>query len=253
MMVAHLSKHTLCISAPTVESGPTRRPTAALLWSTSGKPFRLSHLEGRKDWVGCAALVAPQYVRSTQATECGLISLNFEPGHPYFSALARMTVNLGIISLDWQKFAPYSADVRQLIGSNEVAYLDKLTALVAECVLDRQAAVQPIDRRIATAAEQLEVGIASPPTVSELAKQANLSEDRFSHLFTAQIGLSVRSYVVWRRYRRALLSLRERGNLTALAQNVGFYDQAQMTRTFVGFFGYQPSLLRDTDVIRLIG
>lgn len=252
-MVVHLRQHALSICAPTVLSGPTKRPAAVLIWSTTGKPFKLTDLPGGQQWVGQAALLAPQLVRSTHARECGVISLNFEPGHPKFPALAHMTQRDGLVALDHRRLRPYSNDLSQLIASNDGPCLDELTSHIAENLLDRLGTTPYIDRRIAAAAGRLESELAHPPSVRELARQAHLSEDRFSHLFTREIGLSVRSYVVWRRYRLALLSLKKRANLAEVAQTVGFYDQAHMTRTFVGFFGYQPSLLRNDDFIRITG
>ncbi|KAI9874237.1 MAG: hypothetical protein M1823_007733, partial [Watsoniomyces obsoletus] len=66
------------------------------------------------------------------------------------------------------------------------------------------------------------------------------------------LGLPVRSYLMWRRFRRALSALQTGADLTTIAHEVGFYDLAQMSRTFMTYYGYQPSRLKRPEVLRIV-
>ncbi|MGA9918255.1 MAG: helix-turn-helix domain-containing protein [Paraburkholderia sp.] len=101
------------------------------------------------------------------------------------------------------------------------------------------------DPRVDVVLDRIDAGLPQRrPSLATLAHSVSLSEDRLSHLFVETIGLPLRSYAVWRRYRRAIGSLASQIGLTELAVTVGFADAAHMTRTFNTFFGFSPSFLR---------
>ncbi|MFA9219234.1 MAG: helix-turn-helix domain-containing protein [Sphingomonadaceae bacterium] len=62
-------------------------------------------------------------------------------------------------------------------------------------------------------------------------------------MFVASIGMPLRSYVVWQRYKLAVRQISGARGLATLASSCGFADAAHMTRTFVDFFGLSPSAL----------
>jgi AraC family transcriptional regulator len=240
----HLTSHLLAIDAQSVRSGPTRRPAAVILWSDNGRPFKLSDPARGVSWEGNAGIVAPHFVRAINARDCELISLNFEPGHPFFSSLCSLTRDKGVIPVDPSRVKPYGPDLRSLISSKDSEELDRLANFVAGQFLPVDGTSLHGDARIRDIVARLESELSAPPSVLQLARWVGLSGDRLSHLFVEQVGIPVRSFIVWRRYRRALSSLQTLPDLTAVAHSVGFYDHAQMTRSFVRFFGYLPSVLR---------
>lgn len=74
----------------------------------------------------------------------------------------------------------------------------------------------------------------------QVADRLCLSESRLSHLFVDEIGIPLRTYQLWQRYRFAFSRLSDRTTLTHLASDTGFADAAHLTRTFVG---YSPGTL----------
>ncbi|WP_189248846.1 helix-turn-helix transcriptional regulator [Streptosporangium pseudovulgare] len=79
--------------------------------------------------------------------------------------------------------------------------------------------------------------------LAEIARAVHLSESRLSHLFTSELGLPFRPYVLWMRLRAALSSLSEGATLTEAAHTAGFADAAHLTRVVRRMMGQAPSSL----------
>jgi AraC-like DNA-binding protein len=77
--------------------------------------------------------------------------------------------------------------------------------------------------------------------VAELARAAELSPRRFRELFSSQIGMSCRQYLLWSRLRAAVAELVEGVGLTEAALDAGFSDAAHLTRSFRRMVGIAPS------------
>jgi AraC-like DNA-binding protein len=77
----------------------------------------------------------------------------------------------------------------------------------------------------------------------ELAKQVYLSESRFIHLFTEQVGIPPRRYLLWARLMDAVKGAIRAESLTSAAHTAGFADSAHLSRTFKRMFGEAPSFL----------
>jgi AraC-like DNA-binding protein len=78
---------------------------------------------------------------------------------------------------------------------------------------------------------------------SEVATHVHLSTSRLTHLFTNQVGIPLRRYVLWLRLRIAITRVRAGDDLTEAAHAAGFADSAHLTRTCREMFGLPPSLL----------
>ncbi|MBB6498784.1 AraC family transcriptional regulator [Pedobacter cryoconitis] len=79
--------------------------------------------------------------------------------------------------------------------------------------------------------------------IKELADAIYISPGRLIHLFTDQVGIPIRKYVLWRKLLTTLHQLMETKNLTVAALDGGFYDSPHFNRTFKKMFGLSPSLL----------
>ncbi|MDK1287564.1 helix-turn-helix transcriptional regulator [Pseudoalteromonas umbrosa] len=71
----------------------------------------------------------------------------------------------------------------------------------------------------------------------EVAQKYHLSESRFLHLFSEQVGIAWRPYLLWRRMLCALLILQKGTSATEAAFSAGFSDSAHLSRTFKNTFG----------------
>ena len=99
------------------------------------------------------------------------------------------------------------------------------------------------DPRIDQMLKMLKDCYLDPPPAAELARRVGLSEVRVVHLFSQQMGLPMRRYLLWLRLRSVIYSLALGQTLTEAAHAAGFADSAHMSRTFRGMFGLAPSLL----------
>jgi len=77
--------------------------------------------------------------------------------------------------------------------------------------------------------------------ITELAQQAGLSIRQLRHRFTQELGINPRSYLRWRRLRRAIASIEKGATLTEAAAEGGFADGAHLCRVFQAQFGMPPS------------
>ncbi len=77
--------------------------------------------------------------------------------------------------------------------------------------------------------------------VAELALAAELSPRRFREIFSSQIGMSCRQYLLWSRLRAAVAELMGGAGLTQAALGAGFSDAAHLTRSFRRMVGITPS------------
>lgn len=76
-----------------------------------------------------------------------------------------------------------------------------------------------------------------------LARQLKLSRSRLSHLFAEEIGIPLRTFLLWSKLRRALAGVAQGLSLTQAAHAGGFADSAHFSRTCVRMFGATPLAL----------
>ncbi len=71
----------------------------------------------------------------------------------------------------------------------------------------------------------------------EVASQLALSESRFLHLFSEELGIAWRPYLLWRRMMCAIQAIINNSSATDAAHLAGFSDSAHLSRTFRNNFG----------------
>jgi len=92
--------------------------------------------------------------------------------------------------------------------------------------------------------QYLKLNLHGDLTVQQMATALNISVSRFSHWFSESFGISYRSYRKWLRLLHTIQRINQRNNLTDLAHQGQFSDQAHFSRTCKQMFGIQPSLLK---------
>jgi len=110
-----------------------------------------------------------------------------------------------------------------------------------------------IDSRVAQSIEWIRSSRDEGISVQEIAAGVELSESRFSHLFTENVRIPVRRYLLWLRLRDAMHLLAQGKSLTETAHEAGFSDSAHLTRTFRGMLGIAPSaLIKESSLISFL-
>ena len=82
----------------------------------------------------------------------------------------------------------------------------------------------------------------------QLARICHLSPSRFSHWFSQETGMPLRSYRKWLRLIKALETAVLTGSLNRAAVEAGFSDQSHFNRAVSEAFGVRP-----TDILELLG
>ena len=112
----------------------------------------------------------------------------------------------------------------------------------------------PIDSRVAQSIEWIRSSREEGISVQEIAAGVELSESRFSHLFTENVRIPVRRYLLWLRLRDAMHLLAKGNSLTEIAHEAGFSDSAHLARTFRALLGIAPSALtKESTIISFLG
>jgi AraC-like DNA-binding protein len=78
---------------------------------------------------------------------------------------------------------------------------------------------------------------------TDVAAQAGVSASRLTHLFTDQVGIPLRRYVLWLRLQHVITTVQAGVDLTTAAHAAGFADSAHLSRTCRDMFGLPPSVM----------
>jgi AraC-like DNA-binding protein len=120
--------------------------------------------------------------------------------------------------------------------SLEVAVIEALDALALVCRA-RADHTRPVRRAV----DYLRERMADPLTLDEIAAFAGLDKFHLCRAFRSQIGLPPHTYLTHLRIARAKELLRSGVCASAIAPQVGFCDQAQLTRHFTRLVGTSPA------------
>ncbi|MCI5067831.1 AraC family transcriptional regulator [Acidovorax sp.] len=92
--------------------------------------------------------------------------------------------------------------------------------------------------------ECIEARLDTPLALAELARDAGVSVRHFSRAFSAAMGMPPHQYILRQRVERARILVSQGMPLAEVAQQVGFSDQSQLSRTFRRFTGCSPTAFR---------
>lgn len=89
--------------------------------------------------------------------------------------------------------------------------------------------------------------------IKELKLVTYLSESRLSHLFKAEMGISIKRFFVWTNLKKTIEQVvnGEKNMYQASIEN-GFYDQAHLSKAFKKIFGVTPSYTYNSRMIQVL-
>lgn len=105
---------------------------------------------------------------------------------------------------------------------------------------------EPVDPRVLAAIQYIQERVDQPIALEEVAAVAKLSPSRFRHLFVAETGMPLRTYLLWRRLLHVWTLLMQGETLSHAAHASGFADSAHLSRTARTMFGLPPSSMQMT-------
>lgn len=199
-----------------------------------------------------AFLVAANVRRGIRA-EHGFYSFNLEPTHRLAGAL-RVSV-LGsseVVDVAGRLDARLQAQIETAIKTPKAcseAYA--LSEDILQACFEGLSEHAPVDPRIFSVAHWLREHLPTRLQLDELTQMSGLSSSRLRHLFTEQLGISIKSYLLAMKMRKAAELFGADFSLTEVAHRMGFADSAHLTRAFRAYFSVTPSLLANRQLVDL--
>ncbi|HET9933153.1 MAG TPA: helix-turn-helix domain-containing protein [Polyangiaceae bacterium] len=182
----------------------------------------------------------PLEVEHARATD--LLGATLSPG----SAMALLSIEGRALSPDW---TPLDAVLGELGRALAERVADAPSTLLRVSVIETflLARLAPKDLRLERALSVIDSS-EGRVAVAELGRESGASPRNLSRLFHAWVGLSPKRFARIARAQAALrrLSEIETGDLGALAAELGFADQAHLTRELKAIAGAAPSHLAET-------
>ncbi|MCC4309935.1 helix-turn-helix transcriptional regulator [Alcanivorax marinus] len=235
-----------------IVSGLTQRHTLTLLVSLGDQGFELGDAQGQRQRF-TAALVGNQTPRSLDAGLEPLLSLNFDPQSYEYHCLAAMLGRRPVRSVILMPDRVDHEAVRAAgEGRLEPAGLFRLTTALPRALSDYRPIRMPMDMRVSHIAQKIKKELPLTSTLEQLGAEVGLSAHRLWHLFSDKLGISIKSYTLWARMRRAVELIAQGVPLSMVAHDVGFSDAAHLTRTLKQFFGLTPSFLARGMEVRML-
>jgi len=189
-----------------------------------------------------AVAVRPATTCFVDAKHTKLVSLNINPLHRHFRTLCLIPAP-GTLTLDRQVFAEFDSELNELYaGHSTTEQALALHERVFDTAVRFLPQPDPLDLRIRRILDSLEK---QPDcTLEELASIARLSYKRASLLFAQNVGLPLKSFLLWKKLHRFERLAGEYGptrSITEIAHEAGFVDSAHLCRTFQEIFRASPS------------
>lgn len=212
-----------------------------------GAPFQVRTRAGEHE---CGAAIIPsRQAHAVQARGNPVLLVYLDPTARRWERVAASCGKRGIRTFDARKVADYASALERVVAAlgGEVDAITLVDRVVASLVPDTEAAPK-MDARVRRVLSILDGQECSDWQLTDLAARVALSPDRLRHLFSDQLGISIRSYKSWARVRRAIPLLTRGGSLTEVAHASGFVDAAHLSRAFREMFGITPSELAQSSV-----
>jgi AraC-like DNA-binding protein len=99
-----------------------------------------------------------------------------------------------------------------------------------------------LDKRVALAVDHIRSSTDGwQTTTSAIAKDVTLSPSRLRHLFCEQVGVPIRSFRAWKRFRNAIQIALQESNILKLAMAAGYADATHFCHSMKLYCGEQPT------------
>ncbi len=234
-----------------VRTTRTRPSTATVVFARSGQLRVRVGTDGTWVAVRCAVL-APNVPQQIESVDGDLVVLKIDPETDAFARVRthvrdrpmhevpdQVAFELAARTGPWLKGPAFSPE--------------RVWQLAVELIGDAEWPQNRFDPRIARVLAALKERFRETPPAAELAASVGLSESRLTHLFTEEVGIPIRRYVLWLRLRHVVWVYMLTQSLTEAAHEAGFTDSAHLSRSFRSLFGIRPSAVgRQQGDIRVV-
>jgi len=217
-----------------------KRPReAAVLIAISQGPFEIRS-RGQSLTTEVAA-IGSLVSHSIHSVGVPCASVLVAPDHPHFRVFRHIS-RPGVLPLPPDAYRRFNAELTaarrgDLAAADAHRLFESIVATTA-VYLPRP---EPMDPRVARIIAHLRGN--EDCRLDDLADLACLSYYRLSHLFSENVGLSLRSYRLWRKLRKAIAFLVDGHKQSDIAAWSGFTDTAHFHRACYETYGFRPSFI----------
>lgn len=195
-------------------------------------------------------VMAPNVSHSTDSEGQPYLVVLVDPDHALYCYLHPLLHGQPLCAMPADVLAALQPRFGQLLAGQLL--MDEARQLLTDILhtLCRQPLPQlPWDKRILQACAHIARLLPQQvPTAADVAAHVGLSESRLMHLFSAQLGISMRQYMLWLRLRHAIKLWMAGYSLIDMALASGFADQAHFNRTLRRMTDFAPSVLKASTV-----
>jgi AraC-like DNA-binding protein len=160
--------------------------------------------------------------------------------------------NSGILELHRDKTKKFINKLKLVMKSKEFTS-EEVTKITFQFLaeLGGNALSSKIDSRLEMILPVIRNRAFENPGIKELSEICHLSSGRLIHLFTKEVGIPIRRYVLWIRVMSAIQKAFESHNLQEAAIDSGFSDAPHFNRTFKKMFGLAPTdILKNSQIVQ---
>ncbi|GEM_PF-2463355 len=234
-------------TSETHTGGDTSRPYISILISGRNE-LHIGH--NNQTFSGRALAIGASVIRSVVA-ESGFYSLNLDPIHPISPLLRQYYFEKAPIWDLSHRLSPEHQEqvYSHLINPQGCLESRQLSNSLLKALFPEIEKYPTIDERVRMVADWLRRNLPNKSYMDELCSISGLSSGRLSHLFTHEMGTSIKSYLLVMKMRRAAELFGQSVTLTDIAHEMGFSDSAHLTRAFQAHFSVPPSLLTNPGLV----
>ena len=106
-----------------------------------------------------------------------------------------------------------------------------------------------IDPRVQQAAAWLRRVVPARADMRRLGAECKLSPGRLTHLFTQELGVSIRTYLLWVKMCKAIELLARNQSVADVAAAIGFADSAHLCRVLRTYYSAAPSFIANRALV----
>jgi AraC family transcriptional regulator of arabinose operon len=228
----------------------TRRHAATILIALSDTPIEVE-VEGCPTmWLHALAL-RPSVTKRLEARNAPFACVDVAVNHPayrYFRGIA----NTGCMPLQRECVSGLLPAWRAFHAGNATpGLISQLYRQTVEVIASLLPPPSPLDKRV----QQLVDMFGQSPSldIGQMVRATGLSRGRLSHLFSEQLGISLRTYGLLCKMHEASLYHHSKKRLSQIAQAAGFADSAHFSKVWTQTFGRSPAYFFGSDSVQLYG